>query len=383
MKPYYVLLTGSRNNAGDFLIKHRAKALFAQERSDRDIVDLNAWEPFDKERLDLVNDACAVILMGGPSLRYEMYPEIYRLTKNLADITVPLTLMGVGWKSAAGRWQDTYNYSFSEHSIQLLKKAESSGLPISVRDYHSMNSLRFNSINNVMMTGCPAYYDLDSLNVAPQLPGKISRVGFSLGVSFVQSSQMESQMKQQILACRKLYKDAEFKVLFHHSLELNTTEAAYGSSMPEHLRRHQLFAGWLDSEQIPYSDISGSAQNLIKTYSDIDLHVGYRVHAHIFMNSIGKLSLLLSEDGRAKGSHGAIGGMVVDGYDELREGFMDKVLRRICGKPDPYVPNKHATADMLSMLEYELLSEGQRTLTANAAIHQNFLQMKRYLRLLP
>jgi hypothetical protein len=383
MKPYYVLLTGSRNNAGDFLIKHRAKALFAQERPDRDIVDLNAWEPFDKERLDLVNDACAVILMGGPSLRYEMYPGIYRLTKNLADITAPLTLMGVGWKSATGRWQDTYNYSFSDHSIQLLKKAESSGLPISVRDYHSVNSLRFNSINNVMMTGCPAYYDLDSLNAAPQLPGKISRVGFSLGVSFVQSSQMELQMKQQILACRKLYKDAEFKVLFHHSLELNATEAAYGSSMPEHLRRHRLFAGWLDSEQISYSDISGSAQNLIETYSDVDLHVGYRVHAHIFMNSIGKLSLLLSEDGRAKGSQGAIGGMVIDGYDGLRDSFLAKVLRRITGKPDPYVPNKYATEEMLSMLDYELLSEGQRTLTANAAIHQNFLKMKRYLQFLP
>lgn len=44
MKDYYVILTGSKNNAGDFLIKCRAKneKLFAALRPDRDIVDLDA-----------------------------------------------------------------------------------------------------------------------------------------------------------------------------------------------------------------------------------------------------------------------------------------------------------------------------------------------------
>lgn len=383
MKPYYVLLTGSKNNAGDFLIKHRAKALFAQERTDRDIVDLNAWEPLDQQKLEQVNSASALILMGGPSLRYEMYPGIYRLTGNLDDIKVPVTLMGVGWKSASGRWQDTYRYPFSDSTMQLLGKAEGSGLPVSVRDYHSLNSLRFNGIRNVMMTGCPAYYDLNALGQTPQMPRQISRVGFSLGVSFVQNAQMEGQMKQQILACREYFSGAELEVLFHHSLEPNATEAAYGRSMSDHLKRHRQFAEWLESNQISYRDISGSARNLIESYSHVDLHVGYRVHAHIFMNSIGKPSLLLSEDGRAKGSQGAIGGMVVDGYDRLRDSFAAKVCRKITGKPERYIPNRHATDEMLYMLDYELRSEGQRTLTANASIQQNYRQMKRYLQLLP
>ena len=45
-------------------------------------------------------------------------------------------------------------------------------------------------------------------------------------------------------------------------------------------------------------------------YSKVDLHIGYRVHAHIFMNSIAKKSILISEDGRAKGVKGVIGGIV-------------------------------------------------------------------------
>jgi hypothetical protein len=57
VKDYYVILTGSKNNAGDFLIKYRAKKLFAALRPDRDIVDLDAWKPFDAATLELVSKA--------------------------------------------------------------------------------------------------------------------------------------------------------------------------------------------------------------------------------------------------------------------------------------------------------------------------------------
>lgn len=43
MNDYYVILTGSKNNAGNFLIKHRAKKLFTALRNDRKLVDLDAW----------------------------------------------------------------------------------------------------------------------------------------------------------------------------------------------------------------------------------------------------------------------------------------------------------------------------------------------------
>ena len=41
MKDQYVILTGSKNNAGDYLIKYRAKQLFANLRPDRKIIDIN------------------------------------------------------------------------------------------------------------------------------------------------------------------------------------------------------------------------------------------------------------------------------------------------------------------------------------------------------
>ena len=37
--PSYVVLTGSKNNAGDYLIKYRAKELLKHIRPDRNIID--------------------------------------------------------------------------------------------------------------------------------------------------------------------------------------------------------------------------------------------------------------------------------------------------------------------------------------------------------
>ncbi len=76
MKEQYVVLTGGKNNAGDFLIKYRAKQLFTTFRQDRQIIDLNAWEKFDPQKLQTVNASKALILLGGPSLQKNMRPDI-------------------------------------------------------------------------------------------------------------------------------------------------------------------------------------------------------------------------------------------------------------------------------------------------------------------
>ena len=68
MKNQYVTLTGSKNNAGDFLIKFRAKKLFKELRPDREIIDFNGWEKFDDEKLKVVNESKALLLVGDPAL---------------------------------------------------------------------------------------------------------------------------------------------------------------------------------------------------------------------------------------------------------------------------------------------------------------------------
>lgn len=377
---YYVILTGSKNNAGDYLIKYRAKQLFEQERRDRKIVDMNGWEFLDKEKLEIVNNAEALILMGGPALQYDMWPGVYRLTDDLNDIKVPIIMMGVGWCSLQGSWEHTYKYELSPNTLKLLERIQKSGYLSSVRDYHTLNSLWFHGVDNVLMTGCPAYYDYNFLGKEINKP-LVEKVGFSLGVSFINSPSMEQLMKDNIIKSKDYFKGSEFTVAFHHSLDSDVYLNTH-SSNKKHLKRHQEFEDWLIKEKIPYKDISGSAENLIYFYNQMDLHIGYRVHAHIFMNSISKFSILLAEDGRGKATKNVIGGIVLNGVLNFKESLISKVGGKV-KLLDRYLANNNLSEELINNLNYEKLAQYHRIEESRARIDSNFILMRRFIMQLP
>lgn len=381
MKDQYVILTGSKNNAGDFLIKYRAKKLLESFKPSRSIVDYNAWEAFDEEQLQSVNNSRALILLGGPSLQKNMRPSIYKMRENLEDIKVPIITMGIGWKSISGDWNDTYNYSLSQESIELLERINESGYYSSVRDYHTLNSIRFKGFDNFVMTGCPAYYDLESINKSVPVP-KVEKVAFSLGVSFIHSFSMEKLMKDNILKLRDTFADKEFEVVFHHSLSKEKFLATHGSTIL-HNKRHNEMADWLSQHSIKYVDISGSAEKLMNYYSRVDLHVGYRVHAHIFMNSLSKFSILISEDGRSKATKDVIGGIVLDGFLGFKNDLLSRVLNKFLPNFDKYHSNHFVTKEVLKNIEYEKSMEYIRLRNSRSQIDNNLLVMQHFIGQLP
>lgn len=382
MKQSYVILTGSKNNAGDFLIKHRAKKLFEQIRPDREIIDFNAWESINQEKLEIINQSNALILMGGPALQKNMYPGIYKLPADLDEIKTPIVTMGVGWKSINGSWHDTYHYPLNQSSCKLLDRIKSDGVTSSVRDFHTLNVLQAKGYDNYLMTGCPAYYDLAHLREPFHFPDKIEKIAFSLGVSFINSFSMEKQMKDLILHLKEEFKGKTFEVVFHHGLNPDVFSKSYVGKA-NHNKRHNEFAAWLTEQNINFVDISGSAEKLIDYYSSVDLHIGYRVHAHIFMNSVKKLSLLISEDGRAKGSKATIAGMVIDGYSAYQNGYVHKIMSRLGVKFDRFITNSHSLEEIRNIITYEIDTKGHRSEQSQALIQQNFGLMTDFLNNLP
>ncbi len=381
MKAHYVVLTGGKNNAGDFLIKYRAKQLFSALKEEREIIDMNAWEAFDTQKLKTVNDSKALILLGGPSLQKNMRPDIYKMTDNLDDITVPIISMGIGWKSMNGEWRDTYTYPLREESISLLERIEQSGYLSSVRDYHTLNSIRFKGFDHFIMTGCPAYYDLERLGESYQ-ERRIQKVAFSLGVSFISSRSMLQQMQEAILRCKTYFDKQAFTVVFHHSLDEERFMATHGASQ-KHNEKHRAFASWLEAEGIDYKDVSGSAENLMDFYADIDLHIGYRVHAHIFMNSINRLSILIGEDGRAKAVKDVIGGIVLDGFWSFKSSFSSKVWNRLLDRYDRYQENPYLAEEIEKILTDEKNTYFSRMKSTRGRIDTNFQTMQQFIAQLP
>jgi len=382
MGNHYVILTGSKNNAGDFLIKYRAKQLFKHIRPDREVIDYNAWEYLDDEKLKIVNDSKALILMGGPALQKNTYPGIYRLRDNLDDIKVPIIMMGIGWYSPSGEWSDTHYYPMNITTLNLLEKIGKNNFLNSVRDYHTLNTLQIKGYKNILMTGCPAYYDLEYLNKKFYIPQNIEKIAFSLGVSFVLNPKIENIMKNNILSLRDYFEDKKFEVVFHHSL--NKEESLkYNGVSEEHNKKHLDFAKWLEKNNIKYVDISGSAKKLIDYYSNVDLHIGYRVHAHIFMNSISKPSILVAEDGRGIAVKDVIGGVVLKGYKRFKNSLIEKVLRKLNLSKETLIESSFLTQDIVNNMVYELNQGMPRLSTTRYLIDKNFEVMKIFLKQLP
>lgn len=382
MKPYYVALTGSKNNAGDFLIKHRAAELFSALRPDRDLVDLDGWRPLDAAALDRINGAQALLLLGGPALQPDMVPGVYPLAPRLDDIRVPMIAVGIGWKHRQGSWQDTHRVRFGEPTRRLLARMVATGLPGSVRDFHSLNVLAANGFDGFVMSGCPATYDLPRMASPEPLPDRIGRIAFSLGVCFVRSTRMAAQAREMVLRLRERFAGAAFDVAFHHSLDRAVFDKAYPDS-GLHLDRHLAMAEWLGRERIGFTDISGSASQLVDYYAGVDLHVGYRVHAHIFMASRAKPSLLIAEDGRGRAVRDTLGGLVVDAASRVHDSRIRRVAGRYLPALDPYVPNPAAWTDLRAMLDYEQASGWQRTRATRALVGENFGAMRSFLARLP
>ena len=378
-RPYYVVLTGSKSNAGDFLIKHRGISLLRRLRPDREVVDYNAWEPLEGPKLDVVNGAAALILLGGPALQADMYPVIYPLTKDLSDIRVPIITLGVGWRSASGDWEAASRLRLTEATLALLRRTADSGRKISVRDYHTLAVLNGNGFEHVQMTGCPALYDPDLLG-RPAPTAEIDQVGLSLGVTFLRSTSMRTQMEELVLRTVELFQGRQVAVLFHHPLEpwfLKTHNAPV-----LYYRGHLDFKDWLERRRIAWQDLSGSAEKLIDYYGACDLHVGYRVHAHIFMSSIGKPSLLLAEDGRGVALKEVIGGLIFPAADAPRDSLAPRIRRRLSGASG-VTAKRGVVALALDSIRYEMANGFPRGPAVAANIGTHYQAMRRFVAELP
>lgn len=383
MKDRYVLLTGSRNNAGDFLIKHRAMALLAALRPDREIVDYDGWKPLTDEQLAVINDSRALLLTGGPAVQKRMHPDVYPLRSDLDDIRVPIGTFGVGWSTTEGRWSDTRRMGFTAATTTLLERLERDGLALSVRDHHTQNALKVADVTSTAMTGCPALYSLPHLGTPFAVSDRPNTVSISLGTRFANNLPLERQARELVTRARSVFEGAELTVVFHHALD-ESFKRAYGHTGPLYGAQRR-FAAWLEEQGVAYVDVSGSAERLIEHYSTADLHLGYRVHAHILMTSLRRPSLLLAEDGRGRALRDVLGGHVYDAFDSLR--LKDARVRGVAVKLGftsiAYAVPEGVATDAVDMLELDMLHGWPRARMAIDAVDARWPVMKRFIEALP
>lgn len=290
------LLTGAFKNAGDYLITKRSEALLKYRYPNANIVryprnqNLNLY-------LSEINQCDVIVFAGGPGWVTHMYPNKFPLVENLDNIKPPMFVLGMGCKT---RDEKATNIIFSNESKKLIDRFIGDGFRLGCRDELTYQILNNSGITNVVMTGCPAWYDTDyvhqlEFSLTPDL-NHIERIIIS-DPGDILNLRMAANL---VSYCRKKYNPTDLIFAFHRGWTHDEFTSDLDSK--KQIRLHE----WLVDHNVRVIDLSYSADGF-KIYDQCNLHIGFRVHAHIYCLSHRIPSFLIEEDGRGFGVNETLG----------------------------------------------------------------------------
>jgi polysaccharide pyruvyl transferase WcaK-like protein len=265
----YTVTTRALKNAGDFIIHKRAVQALCKVKGVRPN-ELLTVRGDKKLPLDKVNKTKALIICGGPALEPDFYPNVYPLVPNIYDLEVPVFLFGVGGGFGKG---DVRDLKLSSKSLLVLRRILLRGGAISVRDPESAKLLARYRLENTV-TGCPVYFH-------PAWDGKLHT---------------PENMKHVLFTPGPMLLDKKLAV--HQKSVLKRLRAKFGLIG---VGCHRGAPKGLDTRGCKVVNVTGSADK-IEVYRAFDVHVGYRVHAHIWFTSMGRPSFLIPVDTRGTGA---------------------------------------------------------------------------------
>jgi Polysaccharide pyruvyl transferase len=286
-----LLLHGAKVNAGDFLIRERGLAILSRLAPHQDLVLHPRWRPVDPVVFDRAD---AVVLCGGPGLAPRFYPRVFPLVDDLDAHPTPILPLALGWAGRGSGWPDRF---FSRRSVKALRTIHARIGWSGVRDDLSLELLQSADVGEVRRTGCVAWYEQGSLGSPFQAPSAVRRLVFT-----PPSKRRTGGLREAISVMGRLraeHRSAERYCLFHRGLR-----AEFESEVPTAERRATALAAQLRGYRVVDASRDLGALEL---YRDCDLHVGYRVHAHLCALSYRRPSLLVIEDGRGEGQSVTLG----------------------------------------------------------------------------
>ena len=284
------------------LITDRCEKLLNAHRPEHELFQLPHWEALEKH-LDRVNDSAAVIILGGPGLRSNFYPGIYKLARDLDNIKVPIIPMGIGWKSFPGDHATLINYRFTAESMKVLRRIQEGTIYFGCRDYLTQAVLQRNGITNTLVTGDPVWYELGSIGHEMKAPPEVRRIVYT--PSQGQHFHLQSIGVMRLL--RDMFPDSEIFCSFHRGTEADMFTTG------QEAKRLKLLMHEAKNAGLEVVDTSYDLKR-IAFYNSCDIHVGYRLHGHLYFLSTRKPSILLHEDGRGRGASEALGVRGIDAF---------------------------------------------------------------------
>lgn len=317
------LMHGAKINAGDFLIKKRSIELLRYCYPQCEITEVYRNENLGLH-VDEINDQDILIIAGGPGYQNRFYGDSeISLHGDLNKIKVPIMMMGMGWWGLSGDPSIVYTMQFSEKMQSLLTRVSKDTNILGCRDFYSANVLRNNGFGSALMTGCPAWYDIGKVRQVSYTGKALTEVK-KICISDCGNIENLDQTFQVAEFLRDFFPNAEIVYVCHRGI-------------PE---MEPSMESILAGRGIRLVDISGSAEGF-SVYDDCDLHVGFRVHAHIYALSQRKLSVLIEEDSRGEGVNDALGlhHIRANMLTRMNDTWQLQLQRNVCLELEDYLLN--------------------------------------------
>lgn len=286
-----ITLTGAYRNAGDHLIGVRARALL-KEHIGGEVVNVDRRR-ITNEHYELFNRARAILLCGGPAYQVAIYPQIYPL--DLSRINAPIVPYGLGWKAKVD--QSPAQFRFNPEAEQFIRAIHRNIKMSSARDPLTMEVVKQLGVDNVAMTGCPAWYDLRTMEASYRFHEEVRVIVFSTPIV------IDHRAGRVLRWLTRRFPNARKIATFHDGLVFPGTAKGWRRSW-----NYTRFAALARLQGWSVASFPADSDKMGELYRSADLNVGYRVHAHIFCLSQRISSILINEDIRGVGQAMALGG---------------------------------------------------------------------------
>lgn len=290
------VLSGARKNAGDYLITERCEKLLCSVYDDAVFFEYPINEDLSKH-VDEINANDLIVVPGGPVSTNE-YPNCVPIVQDLTMIKRPMIGIGLGWYGKNDTLKEIYSYKLSDETKRYLTKLSKQGM-LSCRDWYTVRAFRNNGILKPIMTGCPAWYDMDYIGKST-VRSNISSLIKRISVSDPARIENRTLVIPIIDYLQKKFPNAKIDYIFHRGIQSDKFTGKLSGASNNKIKEELIRRG------VDVHDISYSSDGLM-LYDSCDLHVGFRVHAHIYCLSHRGISILIEEDGRGAGVNSALG----------------------------------------------------------------------------
>lgn len=288
-------------NAGDFLFTERlreAVAYVVEESNSNCIVEyLKATE---NRPAAFFNSYDSILLGGGPFVDNAfLSARSVPLFSVQREVRSKVSLIGVGWYGKTAESGEIYSYRLSGEALDVLCMISESGGVIGCRDEVTQNVLNNNGILGTVLTGCPAWYPNGLQEPCMRYPRpplrKILLSNAGLNKSVESHMPVAGQSLGLVDMIQGRYPQASLGFTFNGGI-MTRYSSPSNAAIAEGLKRRN----------VKYWDISGGTTGF-EQYDNADMHIGYRVHSHLYCLSKGIPSVLIEEDARGAGANSVLG----------------------------------------------------------------------------